>query len=118
MKDFKKLIVWQKAMEVVKDVLEIVDGMNQNDKFIFSSQMGRCAISIPSNIAEGAGRNGSKDFARFLDIAIGSSFELETQLNLCIGRPNVTSSKIEGTIIKLHEVQKMLFGLLKKVRIG
>ncbi|MFT4525898.1 MAG: four helix bundle protein [Granulosicoccus sp.] len=118
MKDFKKLIVWQKAMEVVKDVLEIADGMNQNDKFIFSSQMGKCAISIPSNIAEGAGRNGSKDFARFLDIAIGSSFELETQLTLCVGRPNVKSSKIESTIIKLHEVQKMQFGLLKKVRIG
>lgn len=101
-------------MKIVKDVFTIIDNMKKGDHFIFSGQMARCAISIPSNIAEGAGRSGQKDFARFLDIAIGSSFELETQLNLAIDRPNVVKSDVDQIVDELLEVQKMLFGLLKK----
>ena len=116
MKNFKNLMVWQKSMDVVDRTFDIIDAMDRTTQFVLASQIGRSAVSVPSNISEGSGRNSSKDFARFLDIAIGSSFELETQLIICQRRKSLKECGIDGTLEQLMEVQKMLFGLLKKVR--
>ena len=116
MKDFKKLIVWQKSMNVVDDVFSMIEKMERTEQWILSSQMGRCALSVPSNIAEGAGRNGKKEFARFLDIALGSSFELETQLLVYKRRQSKESQELGSTISEVLEVQKMIMGLQKAVR--
>jgi four helix bundle protein len=80
--NFKDLIVWQKARILVKDIYNLVADFPEDEKFEITSQIKRATISISSNIAEGAGRNSDKDFIRFLDIANGSAFELETQLYL------------------------------------
>src|SRR5210317_1293844 len=80
MKNLKKLKVWQKGIELVVDIYKSTNTFPKEEMYGLTSQIKRSAISIPSNIAEGSGRGSDKDFNRFLDIALGSSFELETQL--------------------------------------
>ena len=80
MKNFKNLKVWQRGIELVVDVYKKTNNFPNEELYGLTSQIKRSAISIPSNIAEGSGRGSKKDFNRFLDISLGSSFELETQL--------------------------------------
>lgn len=99
-KDFRDLIVWQKAMELVAEVYRLVKRLPKEELFALSDQIRRAAISIPSNIAEGQGRNSLKEFIHFLAIAKGSKAELETQLLLCVKVNYLNNSEIE-TAIKL-----------------
>ncbi len=78
MHNYKKLTVWQEAMELVNLLYDVAETFPGNERFILTQQILRAAISIPSNIAEGAGRSSEKEFIYFLSIAKGSSFELET----------------------------------------
>jgi four helix bundle protein len=78
--NFRKLTIWSDAITVVKNVYKLTATFPPEEKFGLMSQSRRCAISIPSNIAEGSGRNSDKDFRRFLSISLSSSYELETQL--------------------------------------
>ncbi|SDH02324.1 four helix bundle protein [Psychroflexus sediminis] len=80
MHDYKNLKVWEKAIELAKSVYEFSEHLPNNEKFGITSQIKRSAVSIVSNIAEGAGRNTDKQFVNFLNMSQGSSFELETQL--------------------------------------
>jgi four helix bundle protein len=80
MNQYKNLKVWQKAFDLVADVYVITDKFPDREKFALTSQINRCAVSIVSNIAEGAGRNSRKEFNNFLGITLGSTCELETQL--------------------------------------
>ncbi|MBF9255225.1 four helix bundle protein [Pontibacter sp. 172403-2] len=82
MHNFKELKIWQRSMELAKLVYKTTAQFPANEKYGLTSQINRSAVSIPSNIAEGAGRNSSKEFSQFLSIALGSAFELETQLYL------------------------------------
>ena len=79
-KDYKDLVVWQRAIDLVIEVYKIVKVLPQEEVYDLSSQMRRAAVSIPSNIAEGYGRNSDNELIRFLNIASGSSAELETQI--------------------------------------
>lgn len=79
---FKDLRVWQQAMELVVAVMRITAKLPKYEEYGLTSQIRRSAVSVPSNIAEGWGRNGQKEFARFLDYASGSLCELETQLEI------------------------------------
>ena len=76
MQDFQKLTIWQKGIEITKRIYELSKQLPRNEEYGLVSQIKRSAVSIPSNIAEGASRKSNKDFARFLEIAIGSTFEL------------------------------------------
>lgn len=115
MKDFKKLVVWQKSMDLVERVFEVVGKMDMSEKISLGSQISRSAVSIPSNIAEGAGPNSDKEFARFLDIAMGSAFELETQL-LILNRTNPNLASIQPDLVEnTKEIQKMLSGLKRSI---
>ena len=80
MRDFRKLVIWKQGIEIVKEVYKLSEQLPKEEKFGLKSQITRAAVSIPSNIAEGSSRNSSIEFKRFLEIAIGSLFELETQL--------------------------------------
>ena len=81
-KPHKKLNVWQLAMDIVEDVYNLSETFPANERFGQTSQLRRCAVSVPSNIAEGAARNTTKEFMNFLHIAQGSLSELDTQLEI------------------------------------
>ena len=115
MKNFKNLIVWQKSMELVKIIYDITNSFPNSEIYGLTSQIRRSAISIPSNIAEGAGR-GKKEMSHFLTIAIGSSFELETQLILSKDIDYINEELFSQINANLDEVQKMLFGLQKRLQ--
>lgn len=110
MHNFRELNVWKKAMVIVEKTYETSKELPESEKFTFISQITRCALSIPSNIAEGAGRNTDKDFGRFLNISVGSSYEIETQLILIEKIFKIDSKEL---ILLVTEVQRMLFSLIK-----
>ena len=107
--NFKKLKIWQMAMEIAKIVLDVTDAFPSHEKFGLKSQMDRCSISIPSNIAEGSSRT-NKSFRHFIDIALGSSFELQTQLLLAQHRKYVSDEATESLENKIEEYQRMTMG--------
>jgi len=80
MRNFKELKVWQKGFQIAINSFRITETFPQQEKFGLASQINRAGVSIPSNIAEGSSRNSDKDYNRFIEISLGSSFELETQL--------------------------------------
>jgi four helix bundle protein len=118
MRNFRNLQVWAEAMELVKDVYQITENLPKDEKFGLTSQMRRAAISIPANIAEGSSRRTSVDFARFLDIALGSSFELETYIEL-IGKVHKNQMMdLPSFLSRLHQVQKRMNALRESVLKG
>ncbi|MFZ2906745.1 MAG: four helix bundle protein [Cyclobacteriaceae bacterium] len=116
MHNFKELKVWQLSRSLVKEIYVLTSEFPSEEKFGLISQLRRCAVSIPTNIAEGSGRNTDKDFAQFLNISLGSAYELETLLTLCFDVEFITSEQLEYFAIKISEIQKMIFGLIKTLR--
>ena len=115
MENYKDLIVWKKSMEVAQEVYQISTELPDNVKFSFSSQIIKSSLSIPSNIAEGSGRSTTKEYMRFLDIANGSCYELETQLILV---RDIFKIELEPTLTKIIEIQKMTYALKKSIAKG
>ncbi|MBL1221218.1 four helix bundle protein [Chryseobacterium sp. L7] len=103
------LLIWKKSMMLVKDVYLVTEKLSSNEKFGLISQIRRCAVSIPSNIAEGAGRNNAKEFYQFLGIASGSCYELETQLILLVELNFEKQTVIAPLLNNLNEIQKMIY---------
>ena len=95
MRNFREYDIWIDAMDLVETVYTLVDRFPSTEKFALSSQITRSAVSIPSNIAEGASRSSEKDFARFLEISLGSCFELETQLRIANKRKYSSQTDFE-----------------------
>ncbi len=112
MRNFKKLIVWQKGMLLTQKVYLLTEKLPSDEKFGLKSQSRRCAVSIPSNIAEGAKRSTDKDFRNFINVASGSSAELETQLILIKQMYKLQDKEIDSLLL---EIQKMLESLIKKL---
>ena|SRR5690606_8614822 len=114
MHNFQELVIWQKAMDIAEDVYRLSATFPKTEKFGLISQMRRSAVSIPSNIAEGAGRNMDGEFKNFLGIASGSSNELFTQLLLSHRLQLASQEKITPILDQLIEVQKINYSLIKK----
>lgn len=115
MHNFKDLKVWQKSIDLAVDIYRAMSSYPNEEKYGLVSQMKRCSVSIPSNIAEGSGRGTNKDFKRFLDISQGSAFELETQLIISQRLALIEAETANELIAKTTEIQKMLFGLGNKI---
>nr|WP_320117952.1 four helix bundle protein [uncultured Marinifilum sp.] len=115
MHKFKDFIVWQKARKLVKMVYQLTAKLPNEEKFGLISQINRTVVSIPANIAEGSGKNTSIDFCRFLDIANGSSFELETLLILCVDLSYLSEKEIVLVQDLNQEIQKMIYSLKQKL---
>ena len=111
MHQFKELKVWQKSMDLVVDIYTVTTNFPTDEKFGLTSQLRRCAVSIPSNIAEGAGRDSDKEFSYFLSIALSSSFELETQLILSQRLNLLTKQNLEDLLSLNNYVQNMIVKL-------
>ncbi|MFV0554297.1 MAG: four helix bundle protein [Mangrovibacterium sp.] len=114
-KDYKELIVWQKAMDATVEIYRLVKLLPKEETYALSDQMRRAAVSIPSNIAEGQSRNSSKDYARFLAMAKGSRAELETQLLLCVRVGYLTNDDISVVIDLLSEISKIINAIQRKL---
>lgn len=108
---FHNLAVWQKAMELAKQSYKVAGQLPKEEQFSLANQIRRCAVSIPSNIAEGSKR-GKKEFSQFVRIAAGSAAELETQLILA---RELHETDVAAVLPALNEVQRMLTGLGKKL---
>jgi four helix bundle protein len=115
MHNFKELNVWKESMVLAKDIFITTKNFPQEEKFGLVSQMNRCSISIPSNIAEGAGRQSEKEFNQFLNIALGSCFELETQLLLSKDFNYITKEQTELLTQQACKIQKMIGGLKRSI---
>lgn len=115
MHNFKELKVWQEAMSLAKEIYSTTKNFPSEEKYGLISQINRCSISIPSNIAEGAGRGTDRGFNQFLNIALGSAFELETQLLLSNEFNYITKEQTQLLTEKVCKVQRMLNGLKKSV---
>ena len=113
MHNFKELISWKEAKDFSVLVYKLTSNFPSSEIYGISSQIKRAAVSIPSNIAEGAGRNTNKDFSRFIAIALGSAFELETQLLIAHELEYITKIDIEELLLKLNKIQKMLVNFQK-----
>ena len=107
MHQFKELLIWKKSREFCSKIYTITSTFPAEEKFGLTNQLRRASVSIPSNIAEGSSRNSNKDFARFLEIAIGSAYEVETQLLISSDLGFINHENIIDLTNILEEIIKM-----------
>lgn len=108
MRDFRKLEIWTESVSLAKKIYQVTSGFPSQEKYGMCSQMTRAVVSIASNIAEGCSRKTSLEFSRFLDIALGSSFELETQIEICKQVAYLTEEVCQNLLKDLHLLQKRI----------
>ena len=114
-KSFRDLVVWQKSVGLVVEVYAVTGQFPKEEIYGLTSQMRRCAVSVPSNIAEGYGRNTTSDYIRFLRMAIGSLFELMTQIVIAVKLDFATEEDLRKIEIAGDEIEKMLISLSRKL---
>ena len=114
MNSFRDLIVWQKSIDFVESIYLLVKCLPKEETYALSDQLRRAVISVPSNIAEGFGRESTKEYIRFLYIALGSASEVETQI--IIGNRIGYFNNIEQYIYNINEIKKMLNGLISSLK--
>lgn len=115
MRNFKELKIWQKGFNIAVDYLKMISSFPKEEKFGISSQISRAAVSISSNIAEGSSRSSQKEYARFVEIALGSSFELETQLLIAQAVNFGKREDIQALMKQVDEEQKMMMSFIVKL---
>lgn len=115
MRNFREYDIWIDGMSLVDCVYSLTKIFPDNERFGLQSQIQRSAVSVPSNIAEGASRESERDFARFLEISLGSTFELETQVRIAHKRHYISDSAHEDLLNNLVSLQKRISALRKKV---
>jgi four helix bundle protein len=113
MKTHKDLDVWQKSVALVEKIYVLTGAFPKEEIYGLTNQMRRAAVSIPSNIAEGSARQGNREFANFLHIALGSLSELETQLIIANNLGLYSNTDI---LPELETVRKLLIGLIRHVK--
>jgi len=113
MRNFKELDVWKDAITLVKDVYMITEHLPDTEKFGLKTQIARCVVSIPANIAEGCAKDSQKDFVRYLQISLGSAFELETHIIICNSLSFIVGEDFEFLNEKITILQKRINSLIK-----
>lgn len=114
MRNFRTYDFWKDSMILAKVIYQITNSFPKYDAII--NQMQRAAISIPSNIAEGSSRSSLNDFARYLEISIGSSYELETQIELSYMLKYINETEYNNLIINIQSIERRLHSFIKKIR--
>jgi four helix bundle protein len=116
MTHFKQLKIWQKGFDIAVKAFKLTATFPKEERYGLSTQITRAAVSIPSNIAEGSGRNSDKDYSRFVNISLGSAFEMETQL-LIAQSVNYGDSDLRSELLKdIIEEQKMIASFARTLR--
>lgn len=113
MRNFRELDIWKGFISILKEIYSLIEILPETEKFGLRSQMCRCAVSIPANIAEGCAKDSQKDFVRFLQISLGSAFELETHIIICKELSFIVSYDENLLIEKINTLQKRINALVK-----
>jgi four helix bundle protein len=117
MRNFKQLKIWQKGFQIAVKSIKLTGAFPKEEKYGLSSQISRASVSVPSNVAEGSSRSSEKDYRRFLEISLGSSFELETQI-LIASAVNYGETELRDEILRdIDEEQKMLISFMSKLNV-
>jgi len=116
MKNFKELKIWQKGLQVAINSFKITKDFPKEEKFGLASQINRAAVSIPSNIAEGSSRSSGKEYNHFIEISLGSCFEMETQLLISKALNYGDQKQISSVLDLLTEEEKMLSAFSASLR--
>ena len=115
-KSYKDLQIWQRSMDLVEKIYRITGKLPNSEQWGLSSQMRRAAVSVPSNIAEGYGRQATGEYRHHLSIARASLLELETQVLLCHRLSFLDESEVNSLIDEIEEISKMIASLISKIR--
>ena len=116
MRNFRTLDIWKNGIEIVKQIYVLCESLPSEEKFGLKSQLTRAGVSVPSNIAEGCSRNSEIEFKRFLEIAMGSLFEAETQLVICEELNFLISDELNETYELLNKEAKMINSLINRIK--
>lgn len=116
MRDFRKYTIWQQAIELTDRIYSFTDSFPKSEVYALSNQLQRAAVSIASNIAEGSSRSSEKDFAHFLEMAIGSAFEVETQLTISQRRGYIKQDAYEEVISNVNHLEKQINIFIQKLK--
>ena len=116
MRNYKNLKIWEQGIELVKQIYVLVEQLPSTEKFGLKSQITRAVVSIPSNIAEGCSRNSEMEFKRFLEIAMGSLFEVQTQLIIIQELDFIKSEDLKSIFELLETEGKMINGLINTIK--
>lgn len=117
MHNFKELIVWKDSMKLAKSIYLVCLEFPGDERFGLTTQIKRSAVSVPSNIAEGAGRNSDKEFLRFLSISTGSLFELETHLLLAADLDFINLDRVKTLLDEVADLQKKLYRFCQQLEL-
>jgi len=116
LRNFRELLVWQKGIDIVVEIYQITALLPNDERYGLKSQLQRAAVSIPSNISEGCSRGTDPAFIKFLEYAIGSAFEIETQLIAVERLGLISKEKLEHINEMVNEEEKMLNGLISSIK--
>lgn len=115
-KPHKKLGVWQKSVLLVRNIYELTKALPKSENYGLTNQMRRSAVSVPTNIAEGAARNTKREFIQFLHTAQGSLSELDTLMEICLVLEYIQDSDVNTVSVLMNDIDKMLTGLIKSLK--
>ena len=109
--NFRKLTIWKEGISIVKDTYSTTKNFPKSEVYALSSQMQRCSVSIPSNIAEGTSKGTDKHFSQYLETALGSAFEYETQLIICKNLNYIVEEDFQKLESEVQHIQNMIIKL-------
>jgi len=115
MKTYRELIVWRKSMDFVTSIYQVSKLFPNDENFGLTSQLRRSAISIPSNISEGYGRNSLNDYIRFLNISVGSLYEVQTQIEIAFNLKYIENEQFKSIYDSTREIERMMSSLIRKL---
>ncbi len=115
MRNFKELKIWQKGFDIAVDCFKLTEDFLSEQKFALTSQINKNGVSIPSNIAEGSSRSSEKDYNKFLEISLGSCFELETQLLISQAVKYGDNTMTNKILANIDEEEKMMMSFMNKL---
>ena len=116
MRDFRQYEVWKKAIDIADIVYALCDGFPKYELFALGDQLRRAVVSISSNIAEGASRTSTAEFAHYLEVSIGSAFEVETQLLIARRRNYISEEVYKTTVMELQSLERQLNTFISRIR--
>jgi len=113
--NFKKLQIWKESISLIREIYEITSNLPDYEKFGLRSQMNRCSVSIASNISEGSSKRSNKHFIKYLEDSLGSAFELETQLIVCLHLGFISEEKFESLETIVLKLQQKISNFIDKL---